>query len=456
MNGLARTDWAACWFPDGTLAFVRLVGIDIGTTACKAIAINERGEVLDTVSAEYPLHTPQPGWTEQNPNDWVATARECVGKLGAYDSIGFTGQMHGSVFLNGDNKVIRPALLWNDARTVAEVDEIVRRVGMDEMMRITCNPPLAGFQAPKILWLRNNEPQSYKRLRTVLLPKDYVRFAITGEIGTDVSDASGTAVFDVPNRTWSAPILEKLDLPRSLFPESLESVAACGAGDQAAGAVGTGAVTPEVVSVSLGTSGAVFGAQDEPTFDSHGRLHTFCHANGKWHSMGVMLSCGGALKWVRGTFGFAGYDEMAKLAQGARRSQAVFKPYLAGERTPHNDPNLRGSFEGLSLSDGKAEIARSTFEGITSGLVDGFNLLVGLRGVKPSSVRVTGGGAKSDYWMQLIANAYGVPAMRLQADEGPAFGAAILAGVGMGAWNSVESACAQVVKTDRVFEPVTQ
>jgi len=451
-----RTSWAVAGVPKGTLCLlVRLVGIDIGTTGCKALAIDETGKVLESATAEYPLYTAQPGWAEQNPEDWVRAAQQCLSQVGEYDSLGFTGQMHGSVFLDKNDKVIRPALLWNDSRTAAEVEEMKERVGLGDLMRITCNPPLVGFQAPKILWLRNTEPENFAKLAQVLLPKDFVRFALTGDLFTEVSDASGTEVFDVVNRSWSAEIMGKLGLDASLFPDCLESAPAMGAGDQAAGAVGVGAVTPEVVSASLGTSGVVFASQNEPTYDPKGRLHTFCHANGKWHSMSVMLSCGGALKWVRDAFGFGSYDEMAQLASQAKNSTATFKPYLAGERTPHNDPSLRGSFEGLSLSDGRAEIAKAVFDGVTSGLLDGFNLLIELRDTWPESIRVTGGGAKSDYWMQLIADTFRVPTVRLAVDEGPAFGAAILAGVGAGVWPDVETACNAIVRTGGIFEPRT-
>ena len=430
----------------------KLLGIDIGTTSCKAILIDESGKVLASSLREYPLYTPQPGWTEQNPEDWVRAAKECIGEIGECDCIGFTGQMHGSVFLDEKGNVIRPALLWNDQRTTKEVDDMQAKAGMQTILEETCNPPLTGFQAPKILWLRNNEPENFRKLRRVLLPKDYVCESITAETITDASDASGTGLFNVPSRKWSQKLLGLFDLS-DLFPKVKESEDAKRAGDQAAGAVGVGAVTPDVMSISLGTSGVVFSPQETPDYDAQGRVHTFCHANGKWHSMSVMLSCGGALKWVRDTFGFKSYDEMAQLAQNAKPTDIEFKPYLAGERSPHNNPNLRGSFTGLSLSDRKPEIARAVFEGITFGLLDGFDVLKTLCGKESPVFRVTGGGAKSDYWMQLLADAFGSSTVRVQADEGPAFGAAILAGVGDGIWPSVEDGCTAIVRTAEEFEP---
>jgi xylulokinase len=430
----------------------RIIGIDIGTTACKAVLIDEYCRILAEHSIEYPLLSPRPGWTEQNPDDWVAAANVCIRALGNFDALGFTGQMHGSVFLDDRDRVIRPALLWNDQRTVAEVQEMESVLGIETILAATCNPPLSGFQAPKILWLRNNEPDNFKRVASVLLPKDYVRFKLTGNKATDCSDASGTGLFDVPNRRWASAIIERLGLDPRLFPPSVESYELPGAGDQAAGAVGVGSITKEIANVSLGTSGVVFATQDDASFDATGRAHTFCHANGKWHSMGVMLSCGGAIRWARDVFHFDGFDEMASLAQEAKASEVRFYPYLAGERTPHNDPSLRGSFEGLALADGRAEIARAVFEGITFGLVDCFHVVSDLRKQPIESIRATGGGSKSDFWLQLLADTLEIPICKVSTDAGPALGAAILAGIEAGGWASLEEATSNI-KPIKAFEP---
>ncbi|HWP31089.1 MAG TPA: xylulokinase [Fimbriimonadales bacterium] len=445
----------------------RLLGLDIGTTGCKAIVIDESGKILEESLAEYPLLTPKPGWTEQHPDNWWEAVESIYRKLSPpFDAIGLTGQMHGSVFLDKKFRVLRPAILWNDQRTHEEVRELEDLLGIYNLYRITCNPPLTGFQAPKILWLKNHEPESFRNLHKVLLPKDYIHHKLTGGMFTDVSDASGTSLFDVPQRKWSRELLEKLDWNAEWFPESVESfrvtdktedgaLVVGGAGDQAAGAVGTGAVIPGVISISLGTSGVVFTSQEKPDYDPRGRIHTFCHANGKWHSMSVMLSCGGALRWARETFGFRNYEEMAFLAEKAVDGGVVFKPYLAGERSPHNDPLLRASFHNLSLASGKGEIARAVFEGITFGLYDGFEVLNEIVGPFPENtvLRITGGGSKSDMWMQLIADVFRLPTVRLEMDEGPAYGAAILAGVGLGIWDNVADACKELVRTTRLFEP---
>ena len=452
----------------------RLLGIDVGTSGCKAIVIDESGRVIKNASAEYPLSTPSPLWSEQNPEDWWNGVQSCLHELDERnpDAIGLTGQMHGAVFLDGANSVIRPAILWNDQRTVAECEEIDRVVGPDRVRQITCNPPLTGFQVPKVLWLRNNEPHAFAELEKVVLPKDYIRFKLSGEFRTEVSDASGTGVFDVPAREWSTEMMESLGLPRNLFPDAAESreltansvrckhlddgvPVAGGGGDQAAGAVGTGAVEPGVVSLSLGTSGVVFTALSSPRYDPGGAAHTFCHANNAWHAMGVMLSCGGALRWFRDTFGAgAGYDDLSRDAANVSPGceGLTFLPYLTGERTPHNDPFARASWSGATLSHGRAHFARSVFEGITFGLLDGYRVLQHL-GVEGTEIRVTGGGAKSRFWVQMIADAFDKPCVTLETEEGPAFGAALLAGVGAGLWPDVAAACRATVRTKDRFEP---
>ena len=454
----------------------RLLGIDIGTSGCKVILIDETGKLLKQASAEYPLMTPKPMWTEQNPLDWWQGVQKCLIELGErnVDGIGVTGQMHGSVFLDSNDEVIRPALLWNDQRTTEESKEIERIIGRDELMKITCNPALTGFQLPKILWLRSNEPENFQRLKSVLLPKDYIRMMLTGDKATEVSDASGTGILDVPKRTWSLPVLSALRLPLDLFPKIYESdeitgktrefpflasgiPVVGGGGDQAAGAVGTGAVDVGTISVSLGTSGVVFTSISAPSYDSAGAAHTFCHANRSWHAMGVMLSCGGALRWYRDVFcSGETYDSIAKSAMRSRigSNGVTFLPYLAGERCPHNDPFAKGAFAGMSLSTNKDDMNRSVFEGITFGLLDGFELLRDL-GASAESINVTSGGSKSDFWVQMIADCFGVPCNRLKIDEGPAFGAAILAGVGIGVWDSVSTACKNTVAVKDTVMPST-
>ena len=449
-----------------------LLGIDIGTSGCRVLVIDERGSIKKSATAEYPLSIPKPNWSEQNPEDWWAGVLECFDKIGnvAVDAIGLSGQMHGSVFLDSKNEVIRPAILWNDQRTLAECRQIDRIVGERRVRENTSNPPRTGFQLPKVLWLRNEEPLNFERVSKVLLPKDYIRFRLTGEFYTEVSDASGTGIFDVPNRRWSNEMLDRLQLPEDFFPEVGESFVATtrtqaglplpagipvvgGGGDQAAGAVGTGAVEPGIVSISLGTSGVVFTSLATPDFDPKGSVHTFCHANGAWHAMGVMLACGGAIRWVRDQFGRGkSYDELAKLAaQAAPGSSGLsFLPYLTGERSPHNDPQASAVWAGARPEHGPAEFVRSVFEGATFGLLDCFDALHSL-GAGKGEVRVTGGGASNPFWVQMISDVFECPCTTLESDEGPAFGAAILAGVGVGVFTDVESASRATVRKERTY-----
>lgn len=445
----------------------RLLGIDIGTTGCKALLIDERGHILAQAHAEYPISTPHPGWSEQDPEDWWKGVHSCIRQIGERpDAIGLSGQMHGSVFLDSSDSVIRPALLWNDQRTAAECKEIDDRVGFDRVRQLTANPPLTGFQLPKLLWLRNREPENYRRVRSVLLPKDYIRFRLTGEKTGEPSDCSGTGFFHVGERRWASEMGVPLDVDPSLFPPVLESwvvggkthegvPVVGGGGDQAAGAVGTGAVVSDVISVSLGTSGVVFVARDEAIPDPTGATHTFCHANGKWHRMGVMLSCGGALRWFRDTFapGMT-YDELAAEAETVPPGSdgVTFLPYLTGERCPHNDPNLRASFTGLSLAHGRAHLTRAVFEGVSFGVMDCLRAVLPV--VPPGAVlRLTGGGAKGKFWSQMISDVTGLQCVTLAADEGPAYGAALLAGVGIGVWGTVEEACSEMVRPAGHIEP---
>ncbi|HVT13420.1 MAG TPA: xylulokinase [Fimbriimonadaceae bacterium] len=446
----------------------KLLGIDIGTSGCKVLLVDETGRVLKQASAEYPLSVPRPTWSEQNPEDWWAGVQGCLADIGEEkpDAIGLTGQMHGAVFLDASLEVVRPAILWNDQRTVEECEEIDRAVGRDRLMEITCNPPLTGFQLPKILWLRNHELSNYHRTRHVLLPKDYIRLKLTGELASEVSDASGTGLLDVPSRAWSSELMDVLEIEPSLLPECAESFTVTsktaggipvvgGGGDQAAAAVGTGAVEEGVISVSLGTSGVVFTSLPSPKYDAKGAAHTFCHANGGWHAMGVMLSCGGALRWYRDTLaqGMA-YDRIAAEAETSEPGAdgLTFLPYLTGERCPHNDPFARAAFAGMTLGHRHADLSRAVFEGISFGLLDCMNLVRDL-GATADDIRVTSGGSKSRLWLQMLADLFDAPCTTLEVDEGPAFGAAILAGVGIGIWPNVKSACKQVVKPKATTRP---
>ncbi|HWA84476.1 MAG TPA: xylulokinase, partial [Fimbriimonadaceae bacterium] len=422
----------------------KLLGIDIGTSGCKVLLVDETGRLLKQASAEYPLSVPQPMWSEQNPEDWWAGVQKCLADIGEEnpDAIGLTGQMHGAVFLDANLEVVRPAILWNDQRTVEECAEIERAVGRERLMEITCNPPLTGFQLPKLLWLRNHELSNYLRTKHVLLPKDYIRLKLTGELVTEVSDASGIGLLDVPARGWSSELMRLLEVDPSLLPPCAESFVVTsrtasgvpvvgGGGDQAAAAVGTGAVEEGVISVSLGTSGVVFTSLSQPKYDDKGASHTFCHANGAWHAMGVMLSCGGALRWYRETLAKGmSYDDIAAEAGAVEIGAGglTFLPYLTGERCPHNDPYARAAFSGLMLGHRHADMSRAVFEGISFGLLDCMNLIRGL-GATAEDIRVTSGGSKSSFWLQMLADMFDAPCTTLEVDEGPAFGAAILAGV---------------------------
>ena len=472
------------------------LGIDIGTSGTKTLAIREDGSILASSTVEYPLYSPKPGWSEQVPEDWWQATIAGVQKVladGGFDpneiaGIGLSGQMHGSVFLDADHNVIRPALLWNDQRTAAECDEIESKAGgRAALIEMVANPALTGFTAPKILWLRNHEPENYERVRQVLLPKDYIRFRLTGEFATEVSDASGTLLLDVANRTWSNDLLEKLDIDAAFLPKVYESeevsgklseIAAGqfglpagvavvgGGGDQAAGAVGNGIVESGVISATLGTSGVVFAHSDELQIDPHGRGHTFCHAvNGKWHVMGVVLSAGGSLQWYRNQLGFAeaavakelGIDPYVLLTQEAANAPAgseglYFLPYLTGERTPHADPDCRGAWIGLSLRHGRGHLVRSVMEGVTYAMRDSLEIITGMN-IPVTQVRLSGGGARSEFWRQMQADIYQAECVTINAEEGPAFGVALLAAVGTGAYSNVAEACRATIQVVTRIEP---
>jgi xylulokinase len=444
-----------------------LIGLDVGTTGARAIAIDLQGTVLASAANEYLLSTPHPGWTEQDPEVWWSASQAVIAAVvPALNTppiaLGLTGQMHGSVFLDSADKVIRPALLWNDQRTADQCREITKLVGEETLLRTTGNVAITGFQAPKILWLRDEEPARSRRVRTVLLPKDFIRLQLTGDRATDASDASGTLLLDLQKRDWSAEILNALQIPREWMPrvhegsETTGTVSseiaerlglppglpvAAGGGDNAAAAVGNGIIRPGAVSSSIGSSGVVFAFAHAPLTDARGRLQSFCHAfPAAYHVMGVTLSAGASFRWWRDVAGSGrDYEELTRLADGAPAGSEglIFLPYLAGERTPHLDPNARGAFVGLHLRHTAAHLARAVMEGVVFSLKECLDLVAEL-GLPVSEIRATGGGARSRLWRQLQADVFGLPVHRNRVDEGPAFGAALLAGVACGAFANVE------------------
>jgi len=463
------------------------IGLDIGTSGVKGIVVGPDGSVLASAGADYPLLTPRPGWTEQEPEAWWRASAQVLRELqakapGGVAALGLTGQMHGAVFLDGDGEVIRPALLWNDQRTAAECALIERRVGPERLRRIAGNPALTGFQAPKILWLRAHEPAAYARVRQVLLPKDFIRFRLTGARASDASDAAGTLLLDLRARDWSAELLGALEIPREWLPRVYEGpevtgqISAAGAaasglpqglpvvaggGDNAAAAVGCGVVRPGTGFVSLGTSGVLFVPSARLEIDPGGALHAFCHAvPGQYHLMGVILSAGGALRWCRDVLGApdaAGGDSygalMAAAAEVAPGSDGlVFLPYLAGERTPHMDPQARGAWIGLTLAHDRRHLVRAVLEGVSCALKDALLLMERL-GVRPERLYAVGGGARSDLWREILAATLGVALQRLAVEEGPALGAALLAAVGAGVHADVDAAVAAAVRTAGAPEP---
>jgi len=446
-----------------------LVGLDVGTSGVKGVAVSPDGEVLGLAEEQYGLSTPRAGWVEQDPEAWWVAAQAVLARLDARSAagLGLAGQMHGLVVLDADGRVLRPAILWNDQRTALECAEIEERVGPERLIRLTGNRALTGFTAPKLLWLRRHEPDVYARIAHVLLPKDYVRFRLTGERVVDVADASGTLLFDVERRRWSEEILEALALDPAWLPRALESPepagvtkagvrVAAGAGDQAAGALGVGVDRPGPLSIVVGTSGVVFAALPGFAADPAGRVHAFCHAvPGAWHAMGVMLSAAGSLRWLRDAVAPGGsYDGL--LAEAARWQAGceglLFVPYLAGERTPHDDPGARGAFVGLTLRHDRGALVRSVLEGVAYGLRDSLELLRGL-GVEAEAGRASGGGARSDLWLRIVASALGIPLERTVVEEGAAYGAALLGGVAAGVFADVHEAVAACVRVRDTIEP---
>jgi len=456
-----------------------LLGIDISTTGAKALLIDSQGAVVSSVTTPISLSTPHPLWCEQNPKDWWEGICNSIRRVftetgisgGEIAAIGLTGQMHGLVMLDDQGGVLRQAILWNDQRTGAQCDEIRSRLGKQRLIQISGNDALTGFTAPKILWVQQNEPEVYKKCRHILLPKDYVRYKLTGTYAVDCADGAGTILFDLKQRTWSKEILSALDIPEEWMPATCEgseisgyvsregaaatglaegTPVAGGGGDQAAQATGVGAVKPGIVAVTLGTSGVVFATTSSALIEPEGRLHAFCHTMpGRWHFMGVMLSAAGSLQWYHDTLAAdASFETLLAEAQQAPAGSGglLFLPYLTGERTPHPDPLARGAWVGLTIQHTRAHLTRAVLEGVAFGLRDSFTLIrqAGLGEIR--EVRISGGGAKSPLWQQIIANILGVELKTVNTTEGAAFGAALLGGVAVGLWQDVESACERVIQ----------
>lgn len=473
-----------------------LIGIDVGTTGTKTILIDEQGSLVASFLEEYPLHTPHPKWAEQDPADWwkatvnsiKAVLAESGVKTDDVSGVGLSGQMHGLVLIDKNYDVLRPAILWCDVRTTEQCNYITEKVGKELLVQSTCNPALEGFTAPKLIWVRDNEPEIYDKAFKMMLPKDYVRFRLTGELACEVSDAAGTILFDVRKREWSQEVLDRLDISSDLMPPCYESIDVCGTitpevakltglnpgtpvvgggADNACTAVGNGIVVTGKTSASIGTSGTMLTPTDTPEVDPDLRAHTFCHCvPNKWYVMGVMLSAGGAFRWLRDTLcseevaqaqkkGVDPYEilteEAAQIDPGCEG--LVFLPYLIGERTPHGDANAKSVFFGLTLRHGKNHMVRSVMEGVTYGMRDSLEIISGL-GLDVGQITATGGGARSALWRQMQADIYGAEVVTINIAEGPAFGAAILAGVGAGVYKSIEEATGEMVKVTSTTQPI--
>ena len=456
-----------------------LLGIDVSTTSVKALLVAADGQVVGSATTEQPLYTPYPLWSEQDPADWwngaISSIRQVLADTGVDGSqvaaVGLTGQMHGLTLLDRQGQVLRPAILWNDGRTAAQCDEMRARLGKERLIAITGNDALTGFTAPKILWVREHEPEVYARVAHILLPKDYVRYRLTGGFAVDCADGAGMILMDIKKRAWSSEVLDALQIPLEWLPQVFEGPQVTGTitaeaaqltglkagtpvvgggGDQAAGAVGAGAVQPGVVSLALGTSGVVFASTSSPLIEPQGRLHAFCHAvPGRWHLMGVMLSAAGSLRWYRDTF-HPGLDYDSLLAPAAAIPAGceglLFLPYLTGERTPYPDPLARGAFVGLTIRHNQAHLVRAVLEGVAFGLRDSFELMKQAGQKEIRQVRVSGGGARSPLWRQILADVLGAELVTVNTSEGAAFGSALLAGVGAGLWPDVDAACQATVR----------
>lgn len=464
-----------------------LLGLDIGTSGTKTALFDENGQTIATSTYGYDLFQPQIGWAEQDPEDWwnacVNGIKDVINKSGVQSTdikgIGLSGQMHGLVLVDRDHKVIRNSIIWCDQRTEKECEEITKIIGKERLIQITGNPVLTGFTLSKLLWIRNNEPKNYEKIYKILLPKDYIRFKLTNVFATEVSDASGMQMLDINKREWSYELLKDLNIDKSILADVFESVVVSGrvtekaakltnlsvdtpvvggAGDQAAGAIGSGIVKEGVISTVMGTSGVVFASTDEPKFDGLGRVHTLCHAvPGKWHVMGVTQGAGLSLNWFKRTFCQKEIEESEELGKDiydlltekAAKSEpgangVVYLPYLMGERTPHLDPNVKGGFFGVSLINNHDDFVRSILEGVSFSLKNCLDIIEDMN-VKIEDIRVSGGGAESKVWRQILCDIFQYPLTTVKASEGPALGVAILAGVGAGVYDSVESACEKIL-----------
>lgn len=458
-----------------------LLGIDVSTTGAKALLISTGGDVIASHTTPLSLSQPHPLWSEQDPRTWwegvCASIRAVLNAHPTADvrAVGLTGQMHGLVLLDASGQVLRPAILWNDQRTQAQCDSMTARIGFQRLIALTGNRALTGFTAPKLLWVRDHEPEVYARIAHVLLPKDYIRYCLTGDFASEMSDSAGTSLLDVAQRTWSDDVLSALDIPRKWLPTLYEgtditgevtpsAASACGlragvpvvggGGDQAAGAVGVGAIAPDIVGVSVGTSGVVFAPLARYAYEPEGRLHAFCHAlPNMWHFMGVMLSAAGSFQWYKDTLApNMSFDALTAEAEGvpAGADGLRFLPYLTGERTPHPDPLARGGFIGLTARHTRAHMTRAVLEGVAFGLKDCFALIQEAGLPDNVQVRITSGGAKSALWRSIIADVLGYPNVRVNTTEGAAFGAALLAGVGAGVYADARQACASIRTLDEV------
>jgi xylulokinase len=467
-----------------------VLGIDVGTSGSRVLIVNQDGRVDASATEEHaPFASPRTTWAEQDPEDWWRASRTAIrnamktGQVVADSirAIGLSGQMHGSVLLDEHGQVVRPAIIWCDQRTEAEARWLTETLGSERLLELTSNPALTNFTLTKLLWVRTHEPDAWRRVRRVLLPKDFVRLRLSGEYATDMADASGTLMLDVAHRRWSREILDAAQLESTILPRLFESpevsarVSAeaaagtglregtpivAGAGDQAAGAIGMGITRPGAVSVTIGTSGVVFAATDRPALDPKGRLHTFCHAiPDRWHVMGVTQAAGLSLRWLREQLGLASQGdeayammtrEAAAIAPGA--DGVLWAPYLMGERTPHLDPGIRAALTGLAATHTRGHIVRAVLEGVAFSLRDSFTIFDEL-GVPVRRVILGGGGARSPLWREIQANVYGHPVETVRADEGAAYGAALLAGVGAGLWPSVDEACDRLVKSSVAATP---
>jgi xylulokinase len=462
------------------------LGIDSSTTGVKALVIDQTGNVTGTATTEISLSTPKPLWSEQDPAEWWQGAVNSIHRVlqetglsgGDIAAIGLTGQMHGLTMLDENGTVLRPAILWNDQRTGAECDDIRARLGKARLIQITGNDALTGFTAPKILWVQKNEPEVYAKTRHILLPKDYVRYKLTSDFAVDKADGAGMLLFDLAKRDWSGEVLEKLGIPAEWLPKSYEGPAITGhisaeaaevtglkagtpvvggGGDQAAQAVGVGVVQSGIIALTLGTSGVVFASTNEPFIEPEGRLHAFCHSvPGRWHLMGVMLSAAGSLRWYRDTLApGVDFDSLLAPAQAVPPGSEglLFLPYLTGERTPHPDPLARGAFVGLTVRHSQAHFSRAVLEGVAFGLRDSFELMKSAGLAEISQVRVSGGGAKSQLWRQILADTLNAELVTVNTTEGAAYGAALLAGVGVGVWPDVDAACQSSIKVTGSTRP---